>query len=195
MVMKSFVGCLVIAAFLVFGASLPLSASGDATAITVRIQGERILFPDQPPVIDHDRVLVPMRRICESGYVQAKVQWNAGKQSATIYDQRGYRYRFTVGVNQYQIIDDQGNSRDLPLDAAPIIINGRCLIPLRALVESLEFYAKWLPEIQSVEIQDSLPAWRKLLSLVQWQEELALWQAETVNGKGECLPCLKKQRN
>jgi len=173
---------------------LPLSLQAktkNVPALSVVIQGEMLEFPDQTPVIQQERVLVPIRPVLESGYVQAKVLWDKAQQKVLIYDQRSVCVQLEVGKNQGKVTDTQGLIRDLPLDAAPIIIQGRVMLPLRALMEIFEYYVVWRPSLRCVEIQDSLPAWRHLLPLDQWQAKLKLWQMQA-SEKGACLPCLLK---
>lgn len=173
--------------------SLPLTAAVvKVPPISVQIQSEPLDFSDQGPVIRKNRVLVPIRPVFESGYVQAKVHWDEEKQQVSIYDQRGDCVELVVGSSQGEIRYAQGNREILDLDSAPIIENGRVLLPLRALMETFEYYVVWQPSTCCVEIHDSLPAWRRLLPLAQWQEELAVWNRESTQ-KGECVPCLLKK--
>lgn len=170
-------------------------ADPSAKAISVRIQSEEILFEDQPPIIYQDRVLVPLRQLLESCYVQAKVLWEEKSQTAAIFDQRGYRVLFKPGDPQYRVIDAAGEIHSYTLDVPAMLLNGRLLIPLRVLLETFEYYVTWYPDIYWVEIKDSLPAWRKLKSLKDWQEELAGWHQELAAKGGDCLPCLLKAEN
>lgn len=173
--------------------SLPLTATvGKAPPVCVQIQSEPLDFPDQVPVIRNNRVMVPIRPVFESGYVQAKVHWDQEKQQVSIYDQRGDCAELVVGSSRGEIRFAQGNRETLDLDSAPIIENGRVLLPLRALMEAFEYYVVWQPSTCCVEIHDALPAWRKLLPLAQWKEELAAWNRES-GRKGACVPCLLKK--
>lgn|GEM_PF-2048728 len=171
--------------------TLPLRAAPFDAVVGVLIQSEPQVFPDQGPVMQDGRVLVPIRPVLECGYVQTKVHWDPETQTVSVFDQRGGCIRMTVGSCRCEITDGQGNIKERMLDSAPLLIGGRVLLPLRVLMEALEFYVVWQPTTQCVEIIDSMPAWRRLLPLADWKKELDLLK-QASSGKGVCLPCLAR---
>lgn len=186
--MKRFL-CLWLILLLICFGSFPLRAAPAEPDIEVEIQSEPQLFPDQSPVMINGRAMVPIRPVLECGYVQAKVHWDQDTQTVCVFDQKGGCIRMTVGNSRCEINDGKGNIKESVLDSVPVVIGGRVLLPLRVLMEALEFYVIWQPSTRCVEIIDSMPAWRRLLPLADWHKELAAWK-QASSGKGVCLPCL-----
>ncbi|MBQ4347028.1 MAG: copper amine oxidase N-terminal domain-containing protein, partial [Firmicutes bacterium] len=63
---------------LVFVFSLCISAFAHADNIRVFVDNNEIIF-DQPPIIENDRTLVPLRAIFEA--LGAEVEWNSETRS------------------------------------------------------------------------------------------------------------------
>ena len=130
---------------LVFCLSLSVftKAAGDGE-ITVFIDGEQVLF-DVPPQTINDRTMVPMRAIFEA--LGATVDWNEEEQSIT-----SAHGEITI----YMAIDNPVitvNGEEITLDAAPVKINDRTLVPVRAVAESFEAEVLWDEEVQRVDIK------------------------------------------
>jgi hypothetical protein len=147
--------------------------------IRVRIEGFIVDFPDQGPVLEEGRVLVPMRPVFEHVFVQCRVEWDDTANQATVYDQRGRRVVFQPGEYSYTVINSDGGERIYPLDVPAAILNGRVLLPLRALLETFASKVSWYSYEHMVDIQDNRPGWRKLMSPDEWKEAMAL----------DCIPC------
>jgi len=103
--------------------------------ITVELNGIKVEFADQNPLIKDDRTLVPMRKIFEVlGY---EVQWDESKREVTA----------TQGTNVvWMKIDSKvftSNGIRYTSDVAPCIIGDRTMIPLRALSESINCEVQW----------------------------------------------------
>jgi phosphate transport system substrate-binding protein len=99
-----------------------------APAITLEIDG-RVVAGDVAPVVKDGRTLVPLRVITET--LGATVGWNDAAKRVTV-DTAGYTVVFTIGSKTYTV-----NGSRKTLDAAPEISNGRTLVPIRALAESI----------------------------------------------------------
>ncbi len=128
---------------------LALSSAVPALAndITVIVNGEKIEFADQEPIIKNDRVLVPLRGVLEEMGIE--VSWNEFSES--IYAERGLAYAlFNVGSGT--LITDSG---EVTLDAAPEIINDRTMVPLRAIAEAFDADVEWDGETYTVTVTDS----------------------------------------
>ncbi|MCD8036754.1 MAG: DUF4163 domain-containing protein [Clostridiales bacterium] len=118
-----------------------------ADDITVIVNGEKIEFDDQTPIIKNDRVLVPLRGVLEEMGIE--VTWNEFSES--IYAQRGLAYAlFNVGSSTLNT-----DSGDITLDAATEIINDRTMVPLRAIAEAFDADVEWDGETYTVTVTDS----------------------------------------
>jgi len=97
--------------------------------ITVTINGQSVVFADQQPVIIDGRTLVPVRGVFEVlGFTPT---WDGANQRATLT--RGETVIVvTVGSRTFTT-----NGTTHELDVAAIMLSGRILIPLRAVLESI----------------------------------------------------------
>ena len=120
--------------------------------VTVFINEEQITFPDQKPIIIRGRTMVPMRMIFEHQDVQAEVKWNEIERTVTATDRTGKTIVFRINEENYRVQEKRKEGQLKHTDVAPIIENGRTLLPLRALSESLDFQVDWIDKERKVEI-------------------------------------------
>ena len=141
--MKKFLLALLIVITVFTASVLPASASED---ISVTFNGNYLNFDVEPQIID-GRVMVPMRTIFES--FGAKVKWDNKdtKITATKGDTTIVMY---VGSRTMRV-----NDKTVRLDVAPQIVDGRTLVPVRAISEALNATVIWESEISTVIISDS----------------------------------------
>ncbi len=131
-------GCVLV---LLCGA-LPAAAADaavDASAtISVVLNGNTLQF-DVNPARDKatGRVLVPMRRIFEA--LGATVSWNGDLQQVTAV-QGNISVQLTIGQKTATV----GSAR-VELDVAPLIVDGRTLVPLRFVSETLGAIVGYYP--------------------------------------------------
>lgn len=122
--------------FLISAMAVTISAiSSDHTSkdVTVKVNGFKVNFPDQQPVIQNDRTLVPVRFVAESlGYA---VDWNSEEHTAVI---DSGRIIFYIGTNQ-AIVDGER----MLLDVKSVLINNRTMVPLRIIAETLGCTVDW----------------------------------------------------
>jgi len=102
--------------------------------IKVYVRGMMVNF-DQQPVIKGGRTLVPLRKIFEA--LDANVDWNAKTRSAKVKKGDTEIY-FKIGSNILLV-----NDKEIGIDVEPQILNGRTLVPLRAISESMELNVDW----------------------------------------------------
>lgn len=122
---------LIVLLFIIIAYNFPVSAND----ITVEIDGVRVDFPDQQPVIIDNRTLVPVRGVFEQlGY---SVNWDSSENTAilsngdnTVIIKVGSRTFTTNGVT-YRL--------DVPAQN----INGRVMLPFRAVLESIDCKVDW----------------------------------------------------
>lgn len=121
-----------------------------AEGITVMLDSEPVSF-DVEPIICEERVLVPMRKIFNE--LGAEVEWLA--ETKTIIATRGSEIiAMQVGSDVLICKDIKDDTTDIfQLDLPPQIIDGRTLVPLRAVSEALHCEVFWNDEAKTVYIK------------------------------------------
>lgn len=99
---------------------------------------------DTVPVIESGRTLLPVRTIIEK--VGGKVYWDGDKRKVKI-KYNLIEIELTIDKKDAYI---NGIKRDL--DVAPIIINGRTMLPIRFIAENLGLSVEWYDEEKKVKI-------------------------------------------
>jgi iron complex transport system substrate-binding protein len=133
-------------AALITGLLIPFSQVGAASKISVVKDGKALSF-DVAPQIVNGRTMVPYRGIAES--LGAKVAWNDKTRTVTVTDS-GQTLKLTIGSK----IAYKGSQR-VNLDSAPIIVNGRTLVPLRFVGEALGLWVNWNGNTRTVSLESS----------------------------------------
>ena len=119
--------------------ALAVSATS-TTNITVKVNDTVIHFPDQKPIVQNERTLVPVRFVAEAlGY---DVEWNKTDNSAVIDSGKIILY---IGTNKAKI-----NGKSVTLDVESTIIRDRTMVPLRVVAETLDCSVDWIGETQTV---------------------------------------------
>lgn len=124
----------------------PVSAV-DST-ISVTVDGTAVDFPDQKPIIQNDRTLVPIRFIAESlGY---DVEWDFIENAAVIDDGR---VKLWIGTDKAEL-----DGKLVTLDTSSVLVNDRTMVPLRAVAETLDCTVDWLAKTKTVQITSGTEA-------------------------------------
>lgn len=102
--------------------------------IKILLDGKQIQF-DQPPIIQDGRTLVPLRAIFEA--MEATVLWDDATKTVT-----SIKLETTIVL---KIGDNilKKNSDEIELDVPAQIVNGRTLVPARAVAESFGADVGW----------------------------------------------------
>ncbi|PWK06989.1 stalk domain-containing protein [Tumebacillus permanentifrigoris] len=143
-------GAIVLAALLLVPSVYPAHAHAavDATpAITVKVDDQLQTF-DQPPVVLNGRTMVPVRSLLET--LGATVTWSDETQTVSVmrYTTKGLiSVVLKVGYPEAAV-----NEVRVGLDQAPEIINGRTMVPLRFVSESMRAAVTWTEVTKTVEI-------------------------------------------
>ena len=111
--------------------------------IKVTYDGNTIDFDVQPEIID-DRVMVPMRTIFEA--FGAMVKWDGDSQTITA-KKKSKTISMTIGNT-----DMTKNDETYSFDTAPVIEDGRTLVPVRAVSDMLGLDVEWEDSDKTVTI-------------------------------------------
>lgn len=111
--------------------------------ITVEINGKSVAF-DQPPVIEDGRTLVPLRAIFEA--LDAEILWDADTMSVSAV-RNAKNISLTIDKEEAYI-----NGEPYYLDVPAKIVNGRTLVPVRFIAESLNCDVEWDGETKTVKV-------------------------------------------
>ena len=136
----------------VFILILSLATAGSVTAlaedtiaddITIVFNGQVMTF-DQPALGMNNRTFVPVRGIFEA--YGASVEWDQATLTITA-DLNDKHIEMTVGKNTAYVNDEK-----VMIDAPPVVINGRTLVPVRFVSEALDAKVGWDDASRTVSI-------------------------------------------
>ena len=129
---------------------------------------------DFAPFVKDYRTMVPVRFIVEG--LGANIGWNDEEKKVSVnYDDK--EINFYIGNKSYTITSN-GTTETKQLDVAPEIVNGRTVIPLRAVAETMGLKLDWNPDILMVVIEktdktnlnlysdydnDGIPLWKEMV--------------------------------
>lgn len=113
---------------------------------SVLARGRQLKF-DTPPVIKDGRTLIPVRAVSEA--FGAQVTWDPDTKTVTVV--RG-ETTITLEIGAFTATV---NGEETPLDVPSEIMNGRTVIPLRFVVESLGLSVEWESGTETVVIEDA----------------------------------------
>ena len=119
--------------------------------ITVMLNGQAMDF-DVTPIIQNDRVLVPMRAIFEELHCSVDYTDIDGRQIITAKLNENNSIGLVIGSDEMQI-----HNQKIKLDTAPIIVNDRTLVPLRAVSEAFDYDVNWDEDTKTVTISKEIP--------------------------------------
>ena len=124
--------------------AMTMLISAKSADITVKVNGNTVSFPDQPPVVQNERTLVPVRFVAEAlGY---KVEWNQADNSVVI---DGGKIVIYIGTNTAKI-----NGKTVTLDVKSTVIQNRTMVPLRVVAETLNCSVDWIAETKTVLVNE-----------------------------------------
>lgn len=112
--------------------------------IGVFINGTAIDFPDVKPFLSDDRTFVPIRFVSEQ--FGATVNWVSDTDEITVKN-GGDIIKLTIGSKTVT-----RNGASSSIDAAPMLIGGRTMVPLRFVSEQLGAAVEWDDSSNSVQI-------------------------------------------
>ncbi|MCL2573092.1 MAG: stalk domain-containing protein [Defluviitaleaceae bacterium] len=107
-----------------------------ANDINVTIDSVAVDFAGQPPVIVDGRTLVPVRGVFEA--LDFEVEWEQATQTVTMWRGAHFWIEIVIGSPTFMF-----NHEEIVLDVPAQIIDGRTMLPIRAVVEGVGYSANW----------------------------------------------------
>lgn len=112
--------------------------------VTVTVDGKAVDFTEQSPLLINDRTYIPIRGVFEK--MGKSVDWSEDDKSVHISDDNE-SIILKIGKNEMLV-----SNAIKELDAAPVIVNDKALIPIRAAAEEFGASVDWLALEQQVMI-------------------------------------------
>ena len=125
-------------------APLPSAAAQD---ISVEIDGKRVEFEGQQPVIVNGRTLVPVRGVFEQ--LGFEVTWETHYPNTATLISDDYTVHIEAGSTAFTV-----NEESYTLDVPAQLINGRTMLPIRAVLEAVGLYVAWDAVRQTVLVSE-----------------------------------------
>jgi len=123
-----------------------VSGASAEGVIVVLVNGAAVEF-DQPPILENNRTLVPMRAIFEA--LGATVEWEG--ETMTITSTKGATVIVMQVGNPQMTVDGAAVTLDVP----PKLVGDRTLVPVRAVAESFNATVGWDDPTQTVTVDTS----------------------------------------
>lgn len=109
-------------------------AASPEPAVSVRVNGMVVAFPDGQPYVDvNSRTMIPVRFVTEQ--LGAKVSWDDKTQTAVI-EKNGIRIDIPIGESALKVTE-VGNVQSVKMDTEVLLKEGRTYVPIRFVVEAL----------------------------------------------------------
>ncbi len=125
-------------------AAVAASSGAFGQSIHVVVNGSAISFRNQQPIMQDDRVFVPLRGVFEN--LGASVNWDPSNQTVTAY--RGHtKIQLTIGQTTASV-----DGQPVQLDVPAQILEGSTMVPLRFVGEALGNHVRWDANSQTVII-------------------------------------------
>lgn len=113
---------------------VPFVTADTSPSVAVYLDGVKLSF-DVPPQIMDGSTMVPMRKIFEA--LEAEVLWDGATQTITA-EKDGTKIKMQLGNTQMK-----KNGELISLQTAPLLIDDRTLVPVRAIAESFDADVQW----------------------------------------------------
>ncbi len=133
---------LVIICFLLF----TVIGRAEISEVQVKVNGKLIEFDVKPLINEDDRTLVPIRFIAEN--LGAKVGWNQDLKEVTI-TKDNKTIKLKIGEKKANV-----NNEVIKFDTKAILEDGRTLVPVRFISETLGVTVDWNNKTRTVLIGD-----------------------------------------
>jgi len=129
-----------------------------AQEMTLYLDG-KLVKTDVAPIAVDGHTMVPVRSIFEK--MGAEVTWIGSRQQVII---RSVKARIVLNLDSTTAYV---NNKSVELQKAPMVVDGRTLIPVRFVSEKLGYNVKWEPSDNSVRITTSKQEEPKVQNVVK----------------------------
>ncbi len=128
---------------------------GEGDSVNINIDGNyEMKFSGQQPVIVEGRAMIPVRELLET--LEKKVDWNNDTRQAIISDDvTTVKLSPDSSVMIKEVVNPitgEITTEEVSLDVAPIVVNGRVLLPIRAVVEAFGAAVIWENDTRTILI-------------------------------------------
>ncbi len=141
--MKKFVIFILLMSMILTTVNLNTHAASDN--ITVKVNGKLIEFDVQPFINEDNRTLVPIRFIAQN--LGAEVSWNQELKEVTITKQDTV-IKLIIGEKKATVNDEVKE-----FDTKAVVIDGRTLVPVRFISQTLGSVVDWDGETRTVLVK------------------------------------------
>lgn len=129
-----------------------LTPAAQEQEITVTVDGAPVVFADQQPVMEADRILIPVRGVFEAmGAEVTYLPAQDGLPERALAEKDGTAIVFQIDGTAVSVTEN-GENRTEYLDVPARLMNDRTMIPLRFLAETLGYTVDWIEEENRAEI-------------------------------------------
>ncbi|MBE5039896.1 RCC1 domain-containing protein [Ructibacterium gallinarum] len=129
-----------------------LTPAAQEQEITVTVDGAPVVFADQQPVMEADRILIPIRGVFEAmGAEVTYLPAQDGLPERALAEKDGTAIVFQIDGTAVSVTEN-GENRTEYLDVPARLMNDRTMIPLRFLAETLGYTVDWIEEENRAEI-------------------------------------------
>jgi len=136
------------AALAIFMFMGPVAAQASTQDISVHINGVPVRFEGQGPVIIDGRTLVPVRDVFETlGFTPA---WD-GEARRAILTRGSDRIVLNIDRHTFSV-----NGVNMTLEVPAQVIRGSTMIPLRAVLEAVDYQLEWNAHARRIDISSGL---------------------------------------
>lgn len=121
-----------------------------ASEVRVSVDGREVHFPDEPPYVDQRSNLTMVPLAFVSDKLGAATKWNGKLKQITISFNRDIII-LVIGQNHALV-----NGKRVDFEGSAVLKNGRTLVPLRFISETLHANVDWQPAHNRVNIMSSV---------------------------------------
>lgn len=128
--------------------NLPMQV--DRAGVEVILKDHYLAFDSAPQIIN-GRTMVPVRAIAEA--LGCVVDYNAETKQIGIVRPDGAALYMTLGADTATFVWANGVSNAVKMDASPVIVKDRTLVPLRLVSESFNLQVDWFEDTKTVVLK------------------------------------------
>ncbi len=130
-------------------------AKGDSKDVDIWVDDKYIEMDVAPTIID-GRTMVPVRAIFEA--LGAEVEWNQETKTATaVLDNTTVSITLdSAAMTKTEVTSGGAKTTEIALDVSAKIIDGRTLVPVRAISEAFGCHVNWVSHSREVQIWSAI---------------------------------------